>query len=252
MNVLEAFAGIGGMALGLERAGMMPVGFIEINPWARRVLAKHWPDVPQHDDIRTAIPWWLGKPRPVVDVLAGGYPCPGESLAGRRRGVEDERWLWPDFARLIHAIRPRYVIGENVIGHRTRGLRFVLRDLERLGYTARAGVIEAREMGAPHIRKRIITLAERWGDVPYPDPSRWDARGGERSRSIPAEQLVADAGKRDDFTRLHRWSSEPSMGRVAYGFPGRMDRVAGLGDACVPQVAEHVGRLLFSGAWRNA
>lgn len=139
---------------------MRAVGFVEIDPWCRRVLARHWPEVAQHDDVRTAIQWWARVPRPRVDVVAGGYPCQGESSAGKRLGVLDHRWLWPEMARLVAWLRPRYVIGENVAAHRTQGLRFVLRDLERLGYTARAGFISAEEMGAPHRRKRIITLAE--------------------------------------------------------------------------------------------
>ena len=139
---------------------MTVVGQVEIDPFCRSILERHWPGVPRHDDVRTMLDWWHGEPRPQVDVIAGGYPCQGESLAGRRRGVTDQRWLWPEMARVIAAIRPRWMIGENVLGHRTKGLRFVLRDLERLGYVARAGIVSAGEMGAPHRRQRIFCLAE--------------------------------------------------------------------------------------------
>ena len=83
MNVLSLFSGIGGLELGLERAGMTVVGQVEINPFCRRVLEKHWPEVPRHDDVRTAVEWWLGRARPAVDVVCGGFPCQPVSLAGR-------------------------------------------------------------------------------------------------------------------------------------------------------------------------
>lgn len=159
LNVLSLFSGIGGLELGLERAGMRTVGQVEIDPWCRSILARHWPDVPRHDDVRTARAWWLSEARPGVDIVAGGYPCQPESTAGKGLSTADERWLWPAMARVIYTLRPRWVIGENVGGHRTRGLRFVLRDLERLGYTATAGTIRACDLGAPHERKRIVTIA---------------------------------------------------------------------------------------------
>ena len=95
MNVLSLFAGIGGLELGLERAGMTVVGQVEIDPWAQQVLAKHWPDTPRHDDVRTAPEWWLSKERPTVDVVAGGFPCQDLSLAGKGAGITGERsGLW--------------------------------------------------------------------------------------------------------------------------------------------------------------
>ena len=97
-NVLELFAGIGGLCLGLERAGMTAVGQVELDPFCRRVLNKHWPEVPKHDDVKTTVKWWLSEPRPPVHVIAGGYPCQPESLAGKRLGITDERWLWPCWA----------------------------------------------------------------------------------------------------------------------------------------------------------
>src|SRR6266496_2413363 len=75
VNVLSLFSGIGGLDLGLERAGMTVAGQVEIDPWCQRVLAKHWPEVPRHDDVRTAMDWWRGESRPAVHVVAGGPPC---------------------------------------------------------------------------------------------------------------------------------------------------------------------------------
>jgi DNA (cytosine-5)-methyltransferase 1 len=279
MNVLELFAGIGGLSLGLERAGLHVVGQVEIDPWCRRVLAKHWPEVPRHDDVRTALDWWRSERRPRVDVIAGGYPCQPESLAGRRAGKEDARWLWPEFAAIVARLRPRFVLGENVMGHRTRGLRFVLADLHRLGYAARAGIVAASEMGAPHQRKRIFVIAANVADTIGHIGYQWrtdhasegargrhtdrggigpdvaDAAGegwrtGRGGRAMEDGQSAEESGQSGaELVGSGWWTTEPDVGRVAYGVPGRVDRLRGLGNAVVPQVAEYVARLMLSGEW---
>lgn len=262
MNVLSLFSGIGGLDLGLERAGMKVVGQVEIDPFCQAVLAKHWPEAPRHDDVRSTIQWWRSGPRPHVDVVAGGYPCQPESVAGKRRGVDDQRWLWPEMARVVAAIRPRYVIGENVLGHRARGLRFVIRDLERLGYTARAGTLAASEVGAPHRRRRIFIIADLADAHGEPGRSRrpGDPGQGAGGRDVGAgggAGHVADTdgpgrgpGRRQQHAgqaaeRTGWWATEPALGRVAHGVPGRVDRLRGLGNAVVPQVAEVIGRIVM-------
>ena len=131
MRVLDLFSGIGGFSLGLERAGMETVAFCEIEEFPRKVLAKHWPGVPIHKDIRDLKGDAIGP----VDLICGGYPCQPFSTAGKRRGKEDDRHLWPEYLRLIREIRPTWVIGENVAGHISMGLDQVLADLEGEGYT---------------------------------------------------------------------------------------------------------------------
>ncbi len=210
LNYLSLFSGIGGLDLGFDRAGWTCVGQVEKNEFCQRVLAKHWPEVQKHDDITTAVAWWRSAPRPHVDAVVGGYPCQGESNAGHRRAQEDERWLWPEMARVVHALRPRFVVGENVLGHRTRGLRFVLRDLDRLGYAAAPGVISAQEMGAPHLRRRIITIAER-ADLAHTDEERrgwWTEQEGQERWAQPADGggggrdgIVADAERQSRNAR---------------------------------------------------
>jgi DNA (cytosine-5)-methyltransferase 1 len=226
VNVLSLFSGIGGLELGLERAGMTVVGQVEIDPFCRRVLAKHWPEVPRHDDVRTCLSWWRSEPRPVVDVVAGGYPCQPDSLAGRRLGERDHRWLWPQMAEVIDEIRPAVVIGENVPGHRARGLPTVLDDLARLGYHARTGVARACEVGAPHPRARLFILAH--ADRPGFEP--W-------SGLEPAGAPAVGTGW---------WTGEPDLARMAHGVPAGVDRRRALGNAVVPQVAEHIGRLVMA------
>jgi DNA (cytosine-5)-methyltransferase 1 len=233
-TVLELFAGIGGLSLGLERAGFAVVGQVEIDPFCRSVLARHWPEVPRHDDVRTAPAWWRSEPRPDVDVVAGGFPCQPVSQAGRRLVQSDPRWLWPLMADTIASLRPRWVIAENVPGLRTRGLADVLADLRRLGYRARPGIIAACEMGAPHPRKRLFVLAHAEGERCRPR-----RRDGSHARTA--------AGERPDGPRPDRrswWADEPRLDRVAYGLPGRVDRARALGNAVVPQVAEHIGHLI--------
>lgn len=237
MNYLSLFSGIGGMDLGLDRAGWTCVGQVEIDPFCRAVLAKHWPEVPRHDDIRTAVEWWLAEPRPAVQVVAGGFPCQPVSDAGRRLAQADERWLWPEMANVIDAVRPSWVIAENVPGLRTRGLADVLRDLRRLGYRARAGEIAACALGAPHPRRRLFILAHAEG-----------------ARCHPGRTVAGQDGRPDGARSVRPgsygrgwWAHEPGVGRVAYGVPGRMDRVKALGNAVVPQVAEHIGRLINAG-----
>lgn len=159
MNVLDLFSGIGGFSLGLERAGMRTVAFCEIDPYCRKVLAKHWPEIPCHDDIRTLDPAQYAG---AIDLVCGGYPCQPFSQAGKRKGHEDERHIWPEMLRVIQGIRPRYVIAENVAGHIGLGFDEVAASLEAEGFTVWPFVIPACAVDAPHRRDRIWIVANAW------------------------------------------------------------------------------------------
>ena len=184
MNVLDLFSGIGGFSLGLERAGMRTVAFCEIDPYCRRVLAKHWPDVPVWGDIRTLTCEWImanatgndvarrrhsGGDQPnaerisenaAIDVICGGFPCQDISVAGKGAGLAGERsGLWSEYARIIGEVRPRYVIVENVAALLGRGIERVLGDLAALGYDAEWDCIPASAVGAPHRRDRVWLVA---------------------------------------------------------------------------------------------
>lgn len=227
------FSGIGGLDLGLERAGFVCRWQSEIDPYACRVLAKHWPDITNIGDIRH-VRWDTIEP---VDVIVGGYPCQPFSTAGARNGTDDPRHLWPWFADAIRVLRPRYAVLENVSGHLALGFGHVLGDLATLGYDAEWDCIPASAVGAPHRRDRVFVLAySALGNGRRPErarmaPTRWPAESREPHRR---------RGPVD-----HWATGEPGVGRVADGIPDQLDRLRGLGNAVVPQVAEHVARILL-------
>jgi len=182
VQVLDLFSGIGGFSLGLKRAGMETIGFCEIDPFCRKVLAKHWPDVTVHTDIRGL----NGKDyKGRADVICGGFPCQPFSQAGKRRGTEDDRHLWPEMLRVISEVRPTWVIGENVIGFVKMELDSVLSDLEREGYQTRAFIIPACGIDAPHKRDRVWIIAHANGEGESDGP----VNEGPRPRQL---ELMAD------------------------------------------------------------
>ena len=158
MTFGSLFAGIGGFDLGLERAGMTCRWQVENDPYCQRVLAKHWPDVGQWDDVRTF------PPAPTnewpVDLICGGFPCQDVSDAGNKTGIGGSRsGLWFEFARIIGILRPRFVLVENVTGLLVRGMDRVLGGLAACGYDAEWEVLAASDVGAPHIRERVFVVA---------------------------------------------------------------------------------------------
>jgi len=229
------FAGIGGFDLGLERAGMRCAWQVEIDPFCRAVLAKHWPDVPKFKDVR-----YVGRNElATVDLVCGGFPCQDVSLAGKRAGMEGERTtLWTEFSRIIRELRPKWVLAENVPGLLSSDAgRFfgeVLRTLAASGYDVEWDCIPASAFGAPHRRDRIYILA--------------DSEGGRLAPSISEMYSESDAGWRRYYScqpgilgERSPWAVEPNVGRVATGVSRRVDRLRALGNAVVPQVAEWIG-----------
>lgn len=158
---LDLFSGLGGFSLAFESAGFKTIGFSEVDPYASAILKKHWPEVPNFGDVRT-IPTesLVGR----VDVITGGFPCQPFSVAGKRRGKDDERHLWPAMLRVIDAIRPDWVCGENVPGIVGMVLADILSDLEATGYQCAPFIIPACAVGAPHIRDRIWIIAHATGE----------------------------------------------------------------------------------------
>lgn len=227
LTVGSLFSGIGGLDLGLERAGMKVIWQSEIDPYANKVLKKHWPEVPNYGDIKR-IDWGTVEP---PDVICGGYPCQPFSLAGHRNGTDDERHLFPWVLDAISRLRPRYAILENVRGHLTLGGTEVIGSLTSIGYNCEWRIVSAASVGGKHQRSRLFIVA-------YP------AGKGLQGDIGPFQKTW----QTDVPTRSDWWSTEPGMGRMANGVPHRMDRLKGLGNAVVPQVAELIGRLVINHA----
>ena len=246
------FSGIGGIDLGLERAGMQCRWQSEIEPYACKVLKKHWPDTPNLGDV-TQIDWSTVER---TDVVAGGYPCQPFSYAGARKGEHDPRHLWPYFAAAIRVVRPRYALLENVSGHLSLGFGQVLADLAALGYDAEWDCIPAAAVGAPHLRDRVFVIATRQHGMDTDGNSKSVGTINAETQSWPSPMAYTNCKglqrRRDEGTTSNRnsenrrfWQSEPNVDRVAYGISRRMDRLRALGNAVVPQVAEHVGRIIM-------
>jgi DNA (cytosine-5)-methyltransferase 1 len=246
VNVLSLFSGIGGLELGLERAGMTVVGQVEIDPFCRSVLAKHWPEVPRHDDVRTAVEWWRGTPRPAVHVVAGGFPCQPFSTAGRRGGVADERWGWPWMCDVVRELRPRYIVVENVpdLLADADAWGWVLGDLAALGFDADWSVLSACAVGAPHVRERLFLVAHPNGV----DGPTWV---GTRQRRPVQSCDRATSPWPDPVDGLMEAARRSR--RVADGIPDPLEpaRVRALGNAVVPKVSEYIGQLVMAAAGRE-
>ena len=335
MTFLDLCAGIGGLTLGLTRAGMTCVGQVEIDDYCNQILRRHWPDVRRWRDITTLDPVEL----PRATLVAGGYPCQPFSVAGQRKGAADHRHLWPFVFRIVADLRPAWCLFENVAGHVSLGLDAVCADLEAIGYACGPLVVPACAVDAPHRRARVWLLAhagcagwgasEPAGDVldrafagrpqasggpgassayggaglladahglgrlqggtgatgrqrpPVPcrsgasvaDPEslslrarfrareeagQWWGRSGDGRRQgrrpdhdadiLPIRAAAGVSGQpvRSFNPQWRAWPAEPGVGRVAHGIPGRVDRLKGLGNAVVPQLAEMFGRAIVA------
>ena len=239
MRVLDLFSGIGGFSLGLERAGMETVAFCEIEPFCRKVLAKHWPDVPCYDDVRELTHDRLAADGITgIDVICGGFPCQDISIAGKGAGIKGERsGLWSEFARLIGEVRPRYAIVENVSALLRRGLADVLGDLAAVGYDAEWHCIPASQIGAHHRRDRVWIVAHADG-----------AGLQERFmfKRISAEKRRHDNGQNAPLAGAR--FAVPEVVRRFHGIPRRVDRITALGNAVVPQIPELIGKAIMEAA----
>jgi len=165
---LDLFSGIGGFSLAFEAAGFDTIGFSEIDPTACRVLHRRWPGKPNLGDIR-------GIKGVRADVVTGGFPCQPFSKAGKRRGKDDDRFLWPEMLRVIEESGAACILGENVAGITGMELDGVLSSLDSIGYAGRAFDIPASAVGAPHIRRRVWIAA-------YSTKIRWTTAGMVRSQ----------------------------------------------------------------------
>ncbi len=314
---VDLCSGIGGFSLGFEWAELSePVVFCDIDKWCRKILAQHWPDVPIYNDVKEIADDSEKFIPGGCDILTAGYPCQPFSLAGQRKGEEDDRHIWPYIMQIIKQQRPTWCVLENVYGHVSMGLDNVLLDLEAEGYTTRPFIVPACGVKALHKRDRVWIVAytesnETDGKLRATQPKH-DSRNtwvesercnnGQPSRKSTSDVAHAnDTGDRtpkrtadgdrqkivegwqeqpglgssrssedvahtnelesqgrikeslhgeSDLSREFRrscadfstlWSVEPNVGRVANGVPRRVDRLKGLGNAIVPQIAMQIG-----------
>ena len=297
---VDLCSGIGGFALGFSWAELShPVLFCDIEPWSRKILAKHWPDVPIAEDVKEL----ANDPNgfvPDCDILSCGYPCQPFSVAGKQRGEEDDRHIWPEIFTIIQAKRPTWIVCENVYGHISMGLDTVLSDLETEGYSCQPFIVPACAVNAPHRRDRLWIVAhtnshgkpngsineekrsrQLVGDTENDRCNRGSAsarREGAQNKQVEQfsvrgklsrssenvaytdnkrsqgrlsggkdEERQSEHGHTRCSSAAHRqpteewWAAEPSVGRVANGIPKRVDRLKGLGNAIVPQIAMQIG-----------
>ena len=297
---VDLCSGIGGFALGFSWAELShPVLFCDIEPWSRKILAKHWPDVKIAKDVKEL----ANDPDgliPDCDILSCGYPCQPFSVAGKQRGEEDDRHIWPEIFTIIQAKRPTWIVCENVYGHISMGLDTVLSDLETEGYSCQPFIVPACAVNAPHRRDRLWIVAhtnshgkpngsineekrsrQLVGDTENDRCNRGSAsarREGAQNKQVEQfsvrgklsrssenvaytdnkrsqgrlsggkdEERQSEHGPTRCSSAAHRqpteewWAAEPSVGRVANGIPKRVDRLKGLGNAIVPQIAMQIG-----------
>lgn len=228
MKIGSLFSGIGGLELGLERAGLGDIAWqVEIDPFCRAILSKHWPDAERAIDVRTFVPS-LFEP---VDLICGGFPCQDVSQAarGRNEGIEGEQsGLWKEFARIVEEATPKVVVVENVASGFNRWWPTVKKDLRTRGYSPRPFAISARDVGARHLRERIFVVAY-----------------SNRHRELPVPKYEKVARPKENAARSwNGWDAAPGDLRMDDGVPRGLDRIVALGNAVVPQCAEAVGRMI--------
>ena len=275
MRMLDLFTGIGGFSLAASWVWgneLDLAGFCEQDAYCGKVLKKNFPDVPIYPDIKELRGEWFQD----IDLITGGFPCQDISVAGKGAGIDGDRsGLWSELCRVISEVRPRYALIENVPMLIHRGLERVLCDLTEIGYDAEWQVIGADDVGARHKRKRIWIVAYPNSDGTKRDQPSNGQRGGIMENGDTSREAVAHtqsegrecgstgkqginpqcrtglSGRHDTGTVPHTderigdiWTVEPDVGRVANGIPKRVDRLRGLGNAIVPQIAALIMQMI--------
>lgn len=235
MRVLDLFSGIGGISLGLERSGMNTVAFCEFDKHAQKILKKHWPDVPIHEDIRRLdARQYRGK----IDVVAGGFPCQPYSVSGKQQGSKDERDMWPEMLRVINESRPSWVVGENSFNILRMAFGKIKSDLEAINYeVGEPLVIPACGVNADHRRKRAWICA-------YTNDIRLQRGSKEKVQGITGLQIEPAGVFPTERSRSS--ISKPRNLRSYNGLPNGMDRIKRLGNSVVPQIPEIIGRAIMA------
>jgi len=266
-RLLDLFSGIGGFSIAAQyvwKQALEIVAFVEKESFCQKILNKNFKGVKIYGDIKD----FDGRICGQIDLLTGGFPCQPFSCAGKRRGSEDDRYLWPEMLRVISEARPRWIIGENVAGIVNMVLDNLCTDLENEGYEVQPFIIPACAVNAPHRRDRVWIVAHSnykrhsrvvgekifkqedtsklssrsqgrntiLGIECQKDVSNAKSAGLERTiaeRNTCSTRLFAEHGQREWQTDW--WKTEPNVDRMADGIPNRVDRLKALGNAIVPQ-----------------
>lgn len=260
MRHLDLCSGIGGFALAASWTKKIEtVAFCEIDEFCRKVLKKNFSNTPIHGDVHTL----KGDEYGPIDIITGGYPCQPFSFAGKRRGEEDDRHIWPEVFRITKRSKPRWLLLENVAGHIGMGLDKVLSDLESVKYSCRPVVIPACSVNAPHRRDRVWIIANSEGPANRKPNSRKAERQGKEFREGSCDDASNSycerregSGKRQiqgksdfssfkDCRSIEDWRRLPDILKPLLlggnnGIPNRLDRTRGIGNAIVPQVAYEI------------
>ena len=260
VKVLDLFSGIGGFSIGLEKAGFETVAFCEIEEYPRAVLRRHWPDVPIYGDIKQLTGEQLRADGIVPNLICGGYPCQPFSVAGQRRGAEDDRHLWPEVHRLVTEIRPSWCIFENVAGHIKLGLDEVLSTWKAKA-TPQGRIIFQLAPSMPDTKDKEFGLwrtpdtGQGGGSIrgSVERNGKWEHEKGKRSQSAAQVARPSEASETMAYSNSDRsgragtqfWETEPSVGRVVNGVPHQSHRLKSLGNAVVPQIPEIIGRTIM-------
>ena len=250
---LDLFSGIGGFSFGLENTDFFKtVAFCEQDTFCKKVLNKHWQDVPIYNDVKELSydrlrSDGLVSERNPIHILTGGYPCQPMSTAGKRKGKEDTRYLFPEYLRLIKELSPIYAIGENVSGHIGLGLNEVFEDLEHLNYRIRCFSVEASCLGAWHRRQRVWWIAENISDSNHnrnrtstsgtrssgkKKSIKWNRRIAQ-SKSSGHSKDVSDSNRQRGCLWYSKWENAENVGKSSRSkksgkgnFKSRLDRMA--------------------------
>jgi DNA (cytosine-5)-methyltransferase 1 len=269
MKFIDLCAGIGGFSLGLEWAGMTCVAQVEIDEFCKKILTKHWPHVPKWGDVKALDPGEL----PAAELICGGYPCQPFSIAGQRRGADDDRHLWPFIRAIVKHVKPAWCLFENVAGHISLGLDSVLSDLEALGYSTGPVVVPACAVNAPHWRDRVWIIANlpSTGNQVYELQNKQQGPQSKRQRQAHLRTNPDAIHKVDTnsysngcqteniatvpnqarhpgqfFHEDELWRRiEPCLPRGVHGIPNNAHRIAALGNAVVPQVVCEIGKAIL-------
>ena len=231
---LDLFSGVGGFSLAAQWAGFETIAFCEKNEFCRKILFKNWPDIIIYDDIKTM------NFTASVNLITGGFPCQPFSVAGKRKGKKDERYLWPEMYRIIRESKPNWVIAENPTGIVGMELDNILDDLENENYETQSFIIPACAANAPHRRDRLWIIANRLRERCNKRGNNW--QDGSISKNIQwnmaalQQEWAQFKPKSWEVNQARKWFEfNARVSRVNDGIPNRLHRIKSLGNAIVPQ-----------------